>query len=245
MTSNPYETERGNERNIDHQLVREEVDRILRSAIFAQSDRLARFLRFTVDSSLAGNGAALKEYLIGTEVYDRKPPYHPSVDSIVRSEARRLRNKLRQYYESIGKDDPVFIYYRTGSYAPEFRSRPAVNRMQFTAQRTLNEILTESLISQTIDLSAGDRHADRQFDVQIIFEGTVRIVRTETAVAAPASLSAKKDMFGRNSSPSVVSILATKPSQLVPTRKVRAEGEPAPLAADLTNVTVTTINATA
>jgi hypothetical protein len=32
----------------------------------------------------------LKEYLIGTEVYDRKPPYHPNTDSIVRSKARRL-----------------------------------------------------------------------------------------------------------------------------------------------------------
>jgi hypothetical protein len=30
----------------------------------------------------------LKEYLIGTEVYDRKPPYHSNMDSIVRSEAR-------------------------------------------------------------------------------------------------------------------------------------------------------------
>ena len=29
------------------------------------------------------------------EVYDRKPPYHPSQDSIVRTEARRLRTKLK------------------------------------------------------------------------------------------------------------------------------------------------------
>ena len=114
-TSNRYDAEQRNEHDVDAQLVREEVERILGSSIFAQSDRLARFLRFTVDNALAGKSAALKEYLIGTEVYDRKPPYHPSVDSIVRSEARRLRNKLRQYYESVGKDDPVFIYYRTGS----------------------------------------------------------------------------------------------------------------------------------
>lgn len=37
---------------------------------------------------------AVKEYLIGTEVYERKPSYHPGEDSIVRSEARRLRRKL-------------------------------------------------------------------------------------------------------------------------------------------------------
>jgi hypothetical protein len=43
------------------------------------------------------------------------------MDSIVRSEARRLRSKLKEYYESVGKDDPVLIYYRLGSYAPVFR----------------------------------------------------------------------------------------------------------------------------
>jgi hypothetical protein len=220
MTPNPYHSERGNERNIDEQVVREEVERILGSPIFAQSNRLARFLRYTVDSALAGNGAVLKEYLIGTEVYDRKPPYHPSVDSIVRSEARRLRNKLRQYYESIGKDDPLFIYYRTGSYAPAFRPRQIVKGIKVVSGRSLDEVLAEGLISQTIDLSA----VDRKFDVRIVFEGTVRIVRTETAAAAPASLPVKKDVFGRASTPSVVSILATKPSQLASPRKVRAEG---------------------
>jgi len=46
----------------------------------------------------------MKEYLIGTEVYHRPTSYHPSEDSIVRSEARRLRSKLKEYYDSVGKD---------------------------------------------------------------------------------------------------------------------------------------------
>jgi hypothetical protein len=77
--------------------------------MFIQSDRLSRFLRFTVEATLAEEADMLKEYLIGTEVYDRKPPYHPNTDSIVRSEARRLRSKLKEYYESVGKDDPVLF----------------------------------------------------------------------------------------------------------------------------------------
>jgi hypothetical protein len=101
---------------IADETIREELSRMLESPIFVQSDRLARFLRFTVETTLAGQGEALKEYLIGTEVYDRKPPYHPGVDSIIRSEARRLRSKLREYYESVGRNDPIFIYYRPGSY---------------------------------------------------------------------------------------------------------------------------------
>jgi hypothetical protein len=105
--------------------IREELSRILESSLFAQSERLGRFLRFTVDTTLAGEADTLKEYLIGTEVYDRTPPYHPSADSIVRGEARRLRNKLKEYYDSVGKDDPVDIYYRPGSYVPAFRPRPS------------------------------------------------------------------------------------------------------------------------
>src|SRR5580704_2207296 len=165
--------ELSDEIQIDHQAIRQELARVLESPIFAQSERLARFLRFTVETTLAGEGAAIKEYLIGTEVYDRKPPYHPSVDSIVRSEARRLRSKLREYYESTGKDDPVFIYYRTGSYVPAFRAQRANNYARVTTQSALNDILAESLITHAIDLGS-----DRQFNVQIIFEGTVRIVRS-------------------------------------------------------------------
>jgi TolB-like protein/Tfp pilus assembly protein PilF len=108
---------------VSEQAVREELDRLLQSPIFAQSDRLGRFLRFTVEHAIGGTQDALKEYLIGAEVYDRKPPYHPSQDSIVRTEARRLRSKLKEYYEGEGKDDPIFIYFRPGSYVPVFRSR--------------------------------------------------------------------------------------------------------------------------
>ena len=84
------------------------------------------FLRFAIENALAGNIDLLKEYVIGTEVYDRKPPYHPSQDSIVRTEARRLRAKLKDYYESEGKQDPVFIYFRPGTYVPLFRRNESI-----------------------------------------------------------------------------------------------------------------------
>ena len=112
---------------ISDQSILEELARILKSPIFAQSDRLARFLRFTIDQAISGNKDALKEYAIGTEVYDRKPPYHPSQDSIVRTEARRLRSKLKEYYETEGQNDPMFIYFRPGSYIPVFRSRDTLD----------------------------------------------------------------------------------------------------------------------
>jgi TolB-like protein len=116
-----------NENTVSEHTVREELARILQSPIFAQSDRLGRFLRFTVEHAISGTDEGLKEYVIGTEVYDRKPPYHPSQDSIVRTEARRLRTKLKEYYDSEGKDDPIFIYFRPGSYIPVFRSKDSAS----------------------------------------------------------------------------------------------------------------------
>ena len=101
--------------------VRTELERVLQSPLFSQSDRLGRFLRFAIENTLAGTTDLLKEYVIGTEVYDRRPPYHPSQDSIVRTEARRLRAKLKEYYESEGRQNPVFIYFRPGTYVPLFR----------------------------------------------------------------------------------------------------------------------------
>src|ERR1700685_4793555 len=111
--------------DVPEEAIREQLSHILESSVFAQSERLSRFLRFTIEMTLAGSGEQLKEYRIGTAVYDRKPPYHPNIDSIVRSEARRLRSKLKEYYESAGKNDPVLISYRPGSYIPAFRPQPS------------------------------------------------------------------------------------------------------------------------
>ena len=47
----------------------EVAGRISTSRFFRQSPRLARFLAFTVDNTLAGSARDLKEYLIGIEVY--------------------------------------------------------------------------------------------------------------------------------------------------------------------------------
>jgi hypothetical protein len=158
------------ESDVPEYAIREQLLRMLDSPIFVNSHRLSRFLRFTIETTLAGQAETLKEYLIGTEVYDRKPPYHPSADSIVRSEARRLRNKLKQYYESVGKDDSVFIYYRLGGYAPVFRLQRK-NRNRIETARALSDFLAEGLAAKGLNIPA----TGKELDVQIVFEGTVRI----------------------------------------------------------------------
>ena len=106
---------------VSNQAVTAQLERLCGSATLRNSSRLCRFLRYTVEVTLGGEGETLKEYVIGTEVYDRRPPYHPSQDSIVRTEAKRLRNKLKEYYETEGAEDEVLIYYPSGKYQPIFR----------------------------------------------------------------------------------------------------------------------------
>ncbi len=143
------------------QEIRAELARVLQSSPFINSDRLARFLRFTVDAAIAGQGDSLKEYLIGVEVYDRKPPYHPSQDSIVRTEARRLRSKLKEYYEGEGKNDPVFLYFRPGSYLPVFRKNESPAGPTWPAAASDKEFLIDEpgvpvAVLHLVDLS-GER----------------------------------------------------------------------------------------
>jgi TolB-like protein/tetratricopeptide (TPR) repeat protein len=131
--------------NLSELEVRAELERLLQSAPFLQSGRLARFLRFAIENALAGNTDVLKEYVIGTEVYDRKPPYHPSQDSIVRTEARRLRAKLKEYYESEGKQNPVFIYFRPGTYVPVFRKNETFSGPSSYEAPPDTELLTKGI----------------------------------------------------------------------------------------------------
>lgn len=103
--------------------VRLAVAKVISSAIFADSQRMARFLRFAVEETLQGNGARLKEIVIGAEVFDRGAAYDPRLDPIVRVEARRLRSKLRAYYEGEGSEDSLIIEFPKGTYQPIFKTR--------------------------------------------------------------------------------------------------------------------------
>jgi len=116
---------------------------VLASEIFARSNRLSQFLRFVVEQTLHGQEDSLKEYTIGTEAYGRKADFDPGQDTIVRTEARRLRTKLKEYYESEGKSDDVVIFMRTGSYVPAIRWRASLDGQSQVTARPIDELWVE------------------------------------------------------------------------------------------------------
>jgi len=113
-------------RQLSAESIRTQLRKILSSSIFTRSERLARFLNFTVEQTIEGRGEHLKEFVIGVEVFDKTEKYDPRMDPIVRVEARRLREKLKKYYETDGREDPLCIDFPTGTYAPLIQTRDAM-----------------------------------------------------------------------------------------------------------------------
>src|SRR5580700_2971432 len=103
--------------------IRATLDKILASPGFANAERLTRFLRYTVEETLNGQTDKLKESLLGIDVFGRKPTYDPRVDAVVRTEAVKLRARLRDYYETEGREDEIIIDLPKGGYVPVFRFR--------------------------------------------------------------------------------------------------------------------------
>src|SRR5580658_2579412 len=106
--------------DLEPQAVRRHLDRALASANFARNERLSRFLRFLVERHLAGRDDELKESVIAMEVFGNRD-YDPKQDSIVRTEAGRLRARLAEYYVGQGSGDPVVFELPKGGYVPVFR----------------------------------------------------------------------------------------------------------------------------
>lgn len=109
------------------------LERVLSSSMFAGTGRQSHFLRFVVRKTVEGE--ALKESLVGVEVYGRGADYDPKIDSIVRVEAGRLRTRLAQYYSGPGQNDPIRIDLPRGGYVAHFEARAPHNEEKTEAPR--------------------------------------------------------------------------------------------------------------
>jgi Tol biopolymer transport system component len=99
------------------------VLRILDSPGFIRSGRISELLRFLVERSLQEHGDRPKETVLGVEVFGRTPGYDTQADPVVRVTARRLRSKLKQFYQATGRDDPVRMELPPGGYVLKFSFR--------------------------------------------------------------------------------------------------------------------------
>ncbi|MCU1262003.1 MAG: repeat-containing protein [Bryobacterales bacterium] len=125
---------------ISEQAVIAQLDRILASATFANSERLSRFLRFAVQGATQGHCDQLKEYALALSVFDKRDSFDPRFDAIVRVEAGRLRARLKQYYDTEGQRDSLVIDLPKGSYVPRFAAQKGEPEEASRSSYSLNSI---------------------------------------------------------------------------------------------------------
>jgi len=102
---------------------RELVTRIIKSPIFARSERLSSLLTYVCDMTFKGRETELNEQKIGQAVFGRSPDYDSSIDGIVRTQASRLRQRLELYFEQEGAEEPIRVVIPKGGYIPVFAPR--------------------------------------------------------------------------------------------------------------------------
>jgi hypothetical protein len=99
------------------------VNKVANSPRFARAPLLREFLLYIAEYELSGHSEEITEQKIGYRVYKRSEVYSPADDNIVRVSAHQLRVKLREFYESEGKDEPWIVEIPKGKYVPFFRKR--------------------------------------------------------------------------------------------------------------------------
>jgi hypothetical protein len=109
--------------------IRAALDRIVASLSFRGSPRLASFLRFVVEATLAGHADRIKGYSIAIGALGRSDTFDPQTNPIVRVEAGRLRRALERYYAGQGRHDRIVIELPCGSYVPTFGRRRIVDHL--------------------------------------------------------------------------------------------------------------------
>lgn len=109
----------------DRGLIDRQLERVLASPFFTRARRSSQLLQFLVESKLTGREQDIKEYTIATVVFGRPDSFDPRIDSVVRVEATRLRDRLHSYYQSATEQDLIEISLPAGHYTPVFRERRA------------------------------------------------------------------------------------------------------------------------
>jgi serine/threonine-protein kinase len=109
------------------------LEKILASQVFSRSERMKRFLRVVSEAAFDSSHAPLKEYAVAVQVFGKKEGFDTRTDPIVRVEARRLRDKLREYYSTEGADDPIEVSLGKIGYIAKFALRSPVPGRQLVS----------------------------------------------------------------------------------------------------------------
>jgi len=99
------------------------AERVCASPHLARSSRLKDLLHFLCRRAWDEAAEEIKEHEIGVAVFDRKPQFDSSHDTLVRVQASQLRKRLERYFVEEGHDEPFVLEIPRGSYLPAVSQR--------------------------------------------------------------------------------------------------------------------------
>jgi len=149
-------------------LIQAETEKVLASRTFRTAAAQRNFLRYVVTEAISGRAELLKEYSIGIAVFHKREGFDPRLDSIVRTEAHKLRARLAKYYRIEGKEDALRIEIPVGKYAPVFVR--ATNKEEYSTQTlTAPPARPMDLTQVTFPIRRVERTIERSDDAGLLF----------------------------------------------------------------------------
>jgi hypothetical protein len=106
-----------NESEISISNLTEALDQLLASKTFSRSGQLKRLLVYLRDATISPDPLVWSETSIGANAFGRRD-FNPKLDTIVRVEMRRLRQKLDEYYAGEGAESAVRLRFERNTYRP-------------------------------------------------------------------------------------------------------------------------------
>jgi hypothetical protein len=93
------------------------LDQLLASKTFSRSGQLKRLLVYLREATVSTDPSVWSETSIGANAFGRRD-FNPKLDTIVRVEMRRLRQKLEEYYAGEGAESAVRLRFERNTYRP-------------------------------------------------------------------------------------------------------------------------------
>jgi hypothetical protein len=154
------------------------VERIIGSQCLQGSARLREFLSYVAACALRDAPEDATEQQIGINVFGRMAGYNSSEDSIVRTHARLLRQKLKEYFAGEGSDEPILLEIPKGHYVPVFELRRKVQEPTQRMDVAPLEVQGTSRVAVAEEIPLQRKYRPRRWTVltAVIFVSAVLLV---------------------------------------------------------------------
>jgi hypothetical protein len=159
--------------------IRAQVARIVQNRNLKLSEGQGRLLSYLAEKSISGEADDLKEYVVGVDAFGKPPSYDPRQESVVRTQVARLRQKLADYYNTEGANDPVLVDLPKGGFKMKFEERPLAPEVPSVERTNMGWHLREKVLAAALVFAVAG--------AIFFFVRSARVERStpESAVLAP------------------------------------------------------------